>query len=81
MGSEHPVVATSLNRLAILYKVTGAYAQAEPLYQRALRIREQAREPAPPAPDSIKVCARESDTITKELLRENYIAKCSKHAC
>ncbi len=38
----HDVVAqaTSLNNLAELYRAQGKYEQAEPLYQRALAIRE-----------------------------------------
>jgi Tfp pilus assembly protein PilF len=34
-------VACALNGLALLYTEQGKYAQAEPLYQRALQIREQ----------------------------------------
>jgi CHAT domain-containing protein/Tfp pilus assembly protein PilF len=41
-------VATSLNNLAILYQRKGRYAEAEPLHQRALTIREQALGPAHP---------------------------------
>ena len=37
-----PTVATSLNNLAVLYRDQGKYAEAEPLYQRALAIREKA---------------------------------------
>jgi len=33
-------VASSLNDLANLYRFMGQYSQAEPLYQRALKIRE-----------------------------------------
>jgi len=40
-GPDHPNVATSLNNLAVLYKAQGKYAQAEPLYKRALAIREK----------------------------------------
>ena len=35
-----PLVATSLNNLAVLYRVQGRYAEAEPLYQRSLAIKE-----------------------------------------
>ncbi|MDA2917219.1 tetratricopeptide repeat protein [Nitrospinae bacterium AH_259_B05_G02_I21] len=41
-GPNHPNVAQSLNSLALLYKVLGQYAKAEPLYKRALAIRERA---------------------------------------
>jgi tetratricopeptide (TPR) repeat protein len=40
LGPHHPAVATSLNNLAALYQAQGAYAQAEPLLDRALDIRE-----------------------------------------
>ena len=42
-------LATSLNNLALLYKAQGRYAEAEPLYQRSLAIREKALGPEHPA--------------------------------
>ena len=47
-GLDHPNVATSLNNLAALYKAKGQYADAEPLYQRSLAIREKALGPHHP---------------------------------
>ena len=44
----HLHLATSLNNLAALYADTGQYAQAEPLYRRALAIQEKALGPEPP---------------------------------
>ena len=41
-GPEHPEVAFPLTNLADLYREQGRYTEAEPLYQRALHIREQA---------------------------------------
>jgi len=41
LGKEHLFVATSLNRLGLLYADMGNYSQAEPLYQRSLAIREK----------------------------------------
>src|SRR5437588_5894880 len=38
---QQPDTAQSLNNLAELYRAQGNYEQAEPLYQRALAIREQ----------------------------------------
>jgi len=38
-GPNHPAVAISLNNLAALYEVMGAYDKAEPLYRQALEIR------------------------------------------
>ena len=48
LGPDHPDVARSLNNLADLYEGQGRYADAEPLYQRALAIREQAVGPNHP---------------------------------
>jgi len=44
----HPDVAQSLSNLAVLYQVQGAYPKAEPLYVRALDIREKALGPMHP---------------------------------
>ena len=41
-------MAYTLNELANLYAVQGKYAEAEPLYQRALHIREQMPDPQHP---------------------------------
>ena len=49
LGLEHPKVASSLDKLALLYYNQGQYAQAEPLYQRAMAIREEALGPEHPA--------------------------------
>ena len=48
LGPVHPNVATSLNNLAALYQTQGNYAQAEPLYKRALAIWEKALGPVHP---------------------------------
>ena len=45
LGPDHPDTATSLNNLAALYDSQGAYAKAEPLYLRALAVREKALGP------------------------------------
>ena len=45
IGPEDPRLAFSLNNLANLYNDQGKYAEAEPLYQRALVIREKALGP------------------------------------
>jgi tetratricopeptide (TPR) repeat protein len=47
-GSEDPRLSKSLNNLALLYKVQGKYAEAEPLYKRSLAIREKALGPEHP---------------------------------
>ncbi len=48
LGPEHPDVAIILNNLAVLYRAQGKYAEAEPLYKRALAIREEALGPDHP---------------------------------
>ena len=48
-GPQDPRLATSLNNLAELYRAQGRYAEAEPLHQRALAIREKALGPEHPA--------------------------------
>ena len=48
-GPDHPDVATSLNNLADLYRAMGRYAEAEPLYQRSLEIREASSGPTTPS--------------------------------
>ncbi len=48
MGPAHPYVARSLNNLADLYRMQGRYAEAVPLYRRALEIVRKALEPAHP---------------------------------
>ncbi len=41
-------MAASLNNLALLYEAQGRYGDAEPLYKRALAIREKALGPEHP---------------------------------
>ncbi len=48
LGPEHPDVATSLHNLALVYRLQGKYAEAGPLYQRSLAIREKALGPEHP---------------------------------
>ena len=44
-GPDHPVTATLLNNLALLYDDQGKYGEAEPLYQPELANREKALGP------------------------------------
>jgi len=45
VGSNHPSVAMSLNNLSLLHRNQNQCAQAEPLYKRALAIREKGLRP------------------------------------
>ncbi len=47
-GPQDPRLATSLNNLAGLYRAQGKYAEAEPLYKRALAIGEKTLGPEHP---------------------------------
>ena len=49
LGKDHPEVATSLNNLAVLYKDTGRYAEAEPLYQEVPEDQGGETRQGPPA--------------------------------
>ena len=48
LGPEHPDTATSLNNLAEVLREQGRYAEAEPLYRRAITIFEKALGPEHP---------------------------------
>ncbi len=48
LGANHPDVAQSLNNLAALHENQGRYAEAEPLYKRALAIQEETLGPDHP---------------------------------
>ena len=48
LGPDHPEVAITLNDLAELYHAVHDYANAAPLYQRALESQEQAPRSRPP---------------------------------
>ena len=50
LGPEHPQVAIALNHLAEGYGFQGRYDEAEPLYKRALAIREKAFSADDPGP-------------------------------
>ena len=65
LGEEHPDVALSLNNLAALYESQGRYTEAEPLYQKALKMLEQLLGVGHP------------DTMT---VRKNY-ADCLRKMC
>ena len=47
-GANDPRLGTTLNNLAELYQDQGRYGEAEPLYKRALAIREKALGPEHP---------------------------------
>jgi Tetratricopeptide repeat len=47
LGPDHYLIATALHILAALYDHQGRYAEAEPLNQRALAIREIAMRQRP----------------------------------
>jgi tetratricopeptide (TPR) repeat protein len=46
---DHPYIGITLQNLANLYRAQGRYAEAEPLFQRALAINKQALPPDHPS--------------------------------
>ena len=48
LGEEHRDFATSCNNLALLYKTTGRYVEAEPLFKQAVAIFTAALGPEDP---------------------------------
>ena len=48
VGLESPEIASALNNLAALYQRQERYAEAEPLFKRALAIRERSLGPGHP---------------------------------
>ena len=48
LGSQITQLALPLNNLALLYDTTGRYADAEPLLERAITIKEKALGPEHP---------------------------------
>ena len=50
-GPQDPRLATTLNNLGEVYRAQAKYAEGEPLYKRALAIREKALGPEHPDVD------------------------------
>jgi len=67
----------TLNNLAILYKAAGRYAEAEPLYQRALTIFEAALGPAHP---KVLTCRQNYTQLLRERQRQAKAAAFEHHA-
>ena len=44
VGPDHPELSQSLNNLAALYNDRKQYDKAQPLYERALLLRQKVRE-------------------------------------
>ena len=59
-------MATSLNNLAGLYDAQGKYGEAEPLYRRALAIREKALGPEHP---DVATCLENYAILLKKMGR------------
>jgi tetratricopeptide (TPR) repeat protein len=71
LGPDHPDVATALNNLASLLQDKGDYADAEPLYRRALAIAETTLGPEAPRSSAIRF-------NLKELIEEESSKKTEK---
>ena len=72
LGREHPNVANTSQNLAELYRAAGRYAEAEPLYQRALAIRAKALGPEHPdvanSLDSLAVLSSEAGRYAEAVI-------------
>jgi tetratricopeptide (TPR) repeat protein len=77
LGPNHPDVATSLTNLALLYASQRRYAEAEPLYRRALAIRAKVQASAdatlsrPSAQIEQLIQLLSADKTDRESLEEN----------
>jgi tetratricopeptide (TPR) repeat protein len=71
LGEEHPDMALSLNNLAALYDNQGRYAEAEPLYQRALAIVEKVLGEEHPSSQKVKANYKASRDAQKRSPRGN----------
>ena len=70
-------MALSLNDLAALYNAQGRYAEAEPLYKRALAIREKALGPAHP---DVATSLENMAALYRNTGRENEAKELDKRA-
>jgi tetratricopeptide (TPR) repeat protein len=73
LGPEDPYTATSLNNLAQLLKAQGDFAGAQPLYERALAIREKSLGPEHP-----ETASAQGDLVGARPLLERALAICEK---
>ena len=83
LGSDSPVLATSLNTLANLYHAKGEYDQAESQYRRALAIREKVLGPDHPYTATILnnlgvLYKHTGEYIKAEPLYQRALAICEK---
>ena len=84
---EHPETATGLNHLALLLHARGDYTAAEPLYRRALSIRESALDPEHPDTAAslnnlavlLKAGSPENPVSRQEMLSRTTILMVLKH--
>jgi tetratricopeptide (TPR) repeat protein len=70
-------VATSLNNLALVYQAQGRYADAEPLYERALAIKEEALGPDHP---EVAVTCENMAELYRQIGKEGKAEKSEERA-
>ncbi len=76
-GPEDPRLAKTLTDLALLYRAQGKYAEAEPLYKRALAIKEKALGPEHP-----RVAISLNNLAELYRAQDRYEQnQCGKYAC
>ena len=76
-GPEDPRLPTRLNNLAELYRTQGKYAEAEPLYQRALAIWEKALGPEHP---NVATSLENYAALLRNMNREAEAVQMEAHA-
>ena len=76
-GPQDQRLATSLNNLAVLYRTQGRYAEAEPLYKRALAIREKTLGPEHP---NVAQSLENYAALLRNMNREDEAAKMETRA-
>ena len=76
-GPEDSRLATSLNNLALVYQAQGKYAEAEPLFKRALAIQEKALGPEHP---DVATCLQNYADLLRKMNRGEEAEKLEARA-
>ena len=75
--TDHPQVAAPLNGVALVYQSQGKYAEAEPLFKRALAIYEKAL--GPEHPDVATTCQNMAE-LYRQIGKEDEAEKLEARA-
>ena len=72
----HPDTAISLNNLALLYKEQGKYDDAEPLYKRALAVREEVLGSVHPDTALVTKCTSSNGPLASSATTHTFRGQC-----